>query len=394
MQAVRHTGGRWLLAATLLSTAHAAHAAQVPPIQPGEKPATGSTEAELWYGVDQSERELKNAPVIVRDPALNKYVHDVACRVVGEYCRDLRVYIVDAPQFNASMAPNGAMVVFTGALLRMQDESELALVLGHEFAHYWQRHSLRFWSSAKRTSAFTATFSVMTGFSLAGGVVQLLGAAGLSGFGRDMEREADRLGFARATGLHYDPQAGVRVWKRMQQEELANKRNRHNSVVFASHPRTAERLQDVTTAAAAANVDAPPIDHRSEYRAAMRPFLARWLDAELSRRMYDTAIQVIGDRKAGASEDEAGLFAFYLAEAHRRRGKDGDAATAAKLYAEAITHADAPAAAWREQGHVLRAQQQPAAAAEAFRQYLTRAPAAADRAFIEQDLKALEANTP
>lgn len=391
MTSRRARRGSGLLAIALVAAARLASAAQVPPIQPGEKPAAGSTEAELWYGVEQSERELRVAPVIVRDPGLNRYVRDVACRVVGDYCRDLRVYIVESPVFNASMAPNGAMVVFTGALLRMRDESELALVLGHEFAHYRQRHSLRLWNSVKHTSAFTASFTVMSGFSLAGGVVQLLGAAGLSGFSRDMEREADRLGFARASELHYDPQAGVRVWTRMLHEEQANKRNRHMAV-FASHPRTAERLEDVTAAAAAANAEAA-VDHRADYRAATRPFLARWLDAELSRRMYDTSIQVIGDRRADAGEDEAGLLAFYLAEAHRRRGGEGDAATAATLYAEAIAHPDAPAAAWRERGHLLRARQ-PAAAAAAFREYLARAPDATDRAFIEQDLKTLEATTP
>lgn len=389
------SGGRrcTLLALALWALTPFAHAGQVPAIRPGEKPAPGSTEAELWYGMGQSERELKDAPVIVRDPALNAYVRDVACRVVGDYCGDLRVYIVESPVFNASMAPNGAMIVFTGALLRMQDESELALVLGHEFAHYRQRHSLRMWTNAKSTSALSATFTIMSGFSLAGGVVQMLGAAGLSGFSRDMEREADQLGFSRATELHYDPTAGTRVWARMLREEQANKRRRGGSV-FASHPRTAERLQDITAAAANAPADAGTERRMAAYRAAMRPFLARWLDAELSRRMYDTSIQVIEDRKAGASEDEAGLLAYYLAEAYRRRGGATDAGKAADLYAEAIRHPDAPATAWREQGHLLRAAGQPAAAAAAFREYLGRAPAASDRAFIEQDLKALEATTP
>ncbi len=378
----------WMAMALAWPIAGVASGASITPLRPGETPAPGSLEAELWYGVERSERELRNAPVVVRDPALNRYVRDVACRVVGEYCRDLRVYIVDAPYFNASMAPNGALVVFTGALLRMQDESELALVLGHEFAHYRQRHSLQLWTRARKTSAFSSTFTVMTGFGLAGDAVQLLSAASLSGFSRDMEREADRLGFARMAALHYDPQAGVRVWTRMLREEQAD-HHRRGSPVFASHPRTAERLQDITAAAAATPV-ADPIRHQAEYRDAVRPFLSAWLDAELSKRTYDASIQVISDRRAGAREDEAGVLAYALGEAFRRRNQPGDAATAATLFAEAITHAGAPAAAWRAHGYALRAQGQPRAAAAALREYLARAPEADDRAFIEQDIHALE----
>ena len=161
---------RLAAALTGLLTSSLALAVVPPPLQPGEKPLAGSTEAELWYGMDQAEKELRQAPILVRDPALNDYVHDVACKVTGDYCPNLRVYIVDLPVFNASMAPNGAMLVFTGALLRMHDESELALVLGHEFAHFKLRHSLQFWQKAKHTSAFAATLGVIT-FGLDGGLL-------------------------------------------------------------------------------------------------------------------------------------------------------------------------------------------------------------------------------
>ena len=51
----------------------------------------------------------------VRDPALNAYVKNVACRAAEAYCKDLRVYIMNVPAFNASMAPNGMMIVWTGS---------------------------------------------------------------------------------------------------------------------------------------------------------------------------------------------------------------------------------------------------------------------------------------
>ena len=373
--------------AVALLVAGADAAPPTSPLQPGERPAAGSTEAELWYGMDQAEKDIKTSPILVKDPQLNAYVRGVVCKVVDDYCKDLRVYIVDVPVFNAVTAPNGVVLVYTGALLRMHDEAELALVLGHEFAHYRQRHTLQQWNKIKHTSAFVATLGVTTG-GVAGGVALLAGSASLSGYTRDLEREADRLGFERAVALGYDPQAGVRLWSRFFREEKANKSSRHFTV-FASHPKTEERLEDVRAAAAAIPAGTYH-DNHDAYRAAVKPFLAHWLDEELARRTYDTSIQVITDLREGAPADINGTLTFYLAQAYRqRRGKD-DATTASRLYKEAIAQVDAPAAAWREYGLDLKQNGQRKDAADALHRYLQLAPQADDRAFIEQYLAELE----
>jgi predicted Zn-dependent protease len=370
------------LVALLVATASSFAEPPPPPLQPGERPLAGSTEAELWYGIDQAEKGIKVSPILVRDPQLNAYVHGVVCTVTGDYCRDLRVYIVDVPLFNAEMAPNGVVLVFTGALLRMHDEAELAVVLGHEFAHYRQRHGLQYWNKAKHTTAVFTTFGVAGG-GLVGGVAQMAGKASMFSYSRDFEREADRLGFATAVSHGYDPQAGVRLWSRILREEKASKSS--HFVVFASHPKTEERLEDVRAAAAAI----PPGDYHDghvAYQAAVRPFLAHWLDEELARRTYDTSIQVIADLRDGAPESSLGTLTFYLAQAYRQRRGDGDAAMASRLYRDAIAHADAPPAAWREYGLDLRQDGQRVAAADALHRYLQLAPQADDRAFIEQYL--------
>ena len=48
--------------------------------RPGQRPAAGSDEDELWYAMDRAERDLQQHPSLVRDPALNDYVRGVACR--------------------------------------------------------------------------------------------------------------------------------------------------------------------------------------------------------------------------------------------------------------------------------------------------------------------------
>lgn len=383
-----------LTIALTLSPGSADAADPFPHLQPGERPVPGSTESELWYGMDQAEKEIRNSPLIVRDPELQRYVEGVTCKVVAEYCKDLRVYIVDIPVFNASMAPNGVTLVFSGALLRMRDESELAVVLGHEFAHYKARHSLEGWQSAKRTTAFLSTFGLVTlgvGVPIAGNIALLGGMAGLSKQSRDKEREADTLGFEVATAHGYDPQAGVRVWERLNREEKADRTHR-NRAVFASHPQTEERIVDIRAAAAKAGVQDPKT-YAEDYRAAIRPFLQRWMESELSRRTYDTSIHVLGEFKQDATPDTVALATFYLGEAHRRRNKGEDMTRAGELYAETLALPDPPAAAWREQGMLLRTRGDTAGAANALRNYLQVAPEAGDAALIQHYLTRLE-STP
>ena len=63
--------------------AGSAYSAEVPPIKAGEKPIPDTTEAELWYGMDQAEKNIRLSPYIVHDKALNAYVKDITCRVAG-----------------------------------------------------------------------------------------------------------------------------------------------------------------------------------------------------------------------------------------------------------------------------------------------------------------------
>jgi predicted Zn-dependent protease len=377
--------------ATLLALAAPALWA-VDAARPGQRPAAGSDEDELWYAMERAERELQQHPTLVRDPALNDYVRGVACRVAAEHCGDMRVYIVEQPWFNASMSPNGMMIVWTGALLRFQDEAELALVLGHEFAHFRQRHSLQQWRRAKRSSAFLGSFGLLAwggGAGAAGYLANILGTASMYQFSRDAEREADRIGFAVATAQGYDAHAGARLWQRMKDEEDARRYGKPVPV-FASHPKTEERLEDVREAAEASG-QATGESGREAYRAVVRPFLAHWLELELSRRMYDSSVRVITDLRAQAEPELQATYAFFEGEAYRRRAGEGDLARAHALYAEAIALPDPPAAAFREHGLALRADGRRELAAATLARYLELAPNAEDAAFVRHYLDELEA---
>lgn len=357
---------------------------------PGTTPVAGSDESELWYAMERAETELKRSPLLVRDPSLNDYVRDVACKVAGGHCKDIRVYVMDVPQFNASMAPNGMMLFWTGALLRIRDEAELAFVLGHETGHFTAQHSLRQWRRMKDAGAWLGAFQMVAYGAGAGGIAQLgmlAGYAAIFKYSRDMEREADALGFDGVVAHGWAPQAGADLWARMWREEQTRRYDRPLPV-FSTHPASQERLNDIKAEAAA--IPDPPTDRgRDRYRAAVRPLLPKLLDAELGNRRYAGSLLVIGELLADAPAEDKGLLTFYLGEAHRRRGLGDDKAQAAKLYARAIALPDPPAAAWREHGFAQRAAGDSAGARASLQRYLQDAPNAEDRAFVQRELDKL-----
>ena len=104
-------------------------------IKPEERPSIESVEAGLWMQMNNYEEQLKTSGSRVKDKNLDKYLKDLLCALTV-YCKDIRVYVLDIPYFNAFMAPNGMMVVWTGLLLRAENEAQLSAVIGHEAGHH------------------------------------------------------------------------------------------------------------------------------------------------------------------------------------------------------------------------------------------------------------------
>lgn len=140
-------GFRWLtIAAGTAGIACSPLAAEKPALPPpyeGVYQPVGVDEIGFWRENDEHERILATSPLVIRDERLNEYLGQVLCRTVGhDRCEAVRIYVVRDPIFNASMTPNGTMRVYSGLLMRVRNEAELAAVLGHEFGHFEKRHSL------------------------------------------------------------------------------------------------------------------------------------------------------------------------------------------------------------------------------------------------------------
>ncbi len=102
---------RAVLAAVLLVISGAARA------QPAE---SDSDEAGLAMQMTSAENNIKTSSALIRDGALNSYLRGVACAVAAASCPALRVYLVEMPGENVIALPSGALVIWSGTLIRLE----------------------------------------------------------------------------------------------------------------------------------------------------------------------------------------------------------------------------------------------------------------------------------
>ncbi len=344
-----------------------------------ERPAAKSDEGGLWMQSDENEEHIRNSPLLVHDPDLNAYVRSVLCKVAGARCGSLRVYIVKIPYFNAYAMPNGAVVIWTGLLLRVENEAQLAMVMGHEMTHFFNQHGLKNYESRRDTANVMA-------FVALGGIYALpiLAIAGgmLQSYSRDQEREADSGGFDLATAAGYDPTQAGAIWSFMAAEDKAEPEHSRFSLFGSTHPANEERLATLSKRGAELAASGAKWTIGADiYRAHMAPFREAWLDDEVARGDGNASVIVL--ERLSAAEPTSGLLRYYLGESYRRRNQTGDIQRAVDAYTQAIACPDAPASAWRERGLLAMKNGDKAAAQRDFNTYLSHAPQADDRAMVQ-----------
>ena len=132
----------------------------------------------------------------------------------------VRVYVIDNKEWNAMAMGNGALWVFDGIMKDMSDD-ELAIVVGHELAHYTHEHSRRqmrkgMWGQMGTLAALLAAEAIdNNAVRTAAQLGTALGfSAWMSGYGRDLEDQADRVGLRYAYEGGFDVSGAPRVWQR------------------------------------------------------------------------------------------------------------------------------------------------------------------------------------
>ena len=366
----------------------------VPLIGPGYQP-TDRDELGLWQEMRRVEEEVAGSNLLIQDPQLTGYLKGLIGRVGGPAAQDFRIYLAHIPEFNAMMFPTGFAVVFSGLLLRMRNEAQLAGVIAHESGHFLRRHQIRSWRDMKRKTDILAIGSMLAGIGggaagvYVGDYVQLaqLGAImSLFQYSRSMEAEADAIGVKLLAENGYPPIEMANVWQQLIGEETASARyrrkHRRRGSLFDTHPSPDSRMADLKLSAAEVTDAGKSYDSgRERYLSTIGPIRAMLLDDQV--KLNDPgASQYLIDTLA--KDGWNGLLRYYEAEVWRLRNRRGDDLRAAQGYAASVAYPDAPADAWRWHGISLMKAGRTGEARAAFTRYLTMKPDASDAAWVRQ----------
>jgi len=187
---------------------------------------------------------LLGAVPLVRDDALQRYVNQVGNWVAlqsGSKGVTWRFGVLDTEDINAFAAPGGYVFVTKGLYRLLNNEAELAGVLGHEIAHVTQKHHLKV---LKQSSLIGALGQVASSKAKSSDqVVQNLIGNGAEimarGLDKDAEFEADRVGMVYAARAGYTPWGLPDVL-----QDLAGlpAKDSRTSLLTQTHPHPADRL--------------------------------------------------------------------------------------------------------------------------------------------------------
>ncbi len=282
-------------------------------------PVTGKTQlmmltADQEVAIDrqQSPFQFSSDYGIVQDRSLNQYINQVGKNLVPYAHRPDMPYnfqCVNAIYINAYAFPGGSIAVTRGILLSLENEAELAALLGHELGHVNARHTAEQVSKSQLSSLFVSGLAMLADSQAQGlgNLTQQLGALGqglyLAKYSRDNEREADSLGHDYMVSAGYGSQGFVGL---MEMLNTLNKQQPSSAqMLFSTHPMSDERL------AAAVQRDQGPY-LRSRNAPVHRE---RYMDQTAALRQQKKAIESMqeGEKFLGQEKYDSAQAAFSSA---------------------------------------------------------------------------------
>ncbi len=213
---------------------------------------------------DRIAREIYRDPDYIDDPVLLEYVEGIwqpllaAARARGDLSPELnqrfawQILLGRDRTVNAFALPGGYLGLHLGLIAVVTSRDELAAVLAHELSHVTQRHISRLISKQGEQTPWVIGAMILAALAasknpeaanalIVGG--QAVAIQNQLNFSRDMEREADRVGFGVMTQAGFAPQGFVAMFDKLQQAARLN--DNGSFPYLRSHPLTTERIADV-----------------------------------------------------------------------------------------------------------------------------------------------------
>ena len=417
----------WLVIVSMLLPACASR--NVPPIGAGGQPFKPEKgERELWAKAEQEEAQLLKKSKTYDDPLLDEYLGRVADRLTPDQVRaaggpGFKFGVISDPTLNAFAMPNGRIYVHTGLLAKLDNEAQLATILGHEMTHVTNRHALRFDRDqqnkiiAYNVAAVLASIGIavaagsrqrsgdpigaavlsQTANAVLGLGLQLATIAAITGYGRDLEREADREGMDKLVHAGYDPREAPKVFELLKKD--SGDRGSLETFFFASHPKLQERIDSThelvkTRYANAATETA--LRNSDDFDLRMRTVVRDNAALDIKAGRFTLAQQQLDRVLAITPKDP--VAQLYYGDLHRLQAQRARSAAdksdhtrkALTRYEQAAELDPAYPDPFRQLGFLYYQQKENARAKEAFEKYLALKPSAPDARRIKEYLLELD----
>ena len=283
-----------------------------------------SREQEIGIDREKSPHQLSADYGPVRDQGLKSYVNSTGQRLAALSHRPEMPYSfqpVNAVYVNAYAFPGGSIAATRGILLEMDNEAQLAALLGHELGHVTARHTAQQMSRGMLTSLVISGLGA--GLSIAdqgqyAGLVTGLGGIGagalLAHYSREHERQADALGMEYMTKAGYSPEGMVGLMDLLRQK--SKRQPSALETMFSTHPMSSERYATARERARnqyASALNNPLFRDRYQDRTAglrrIGPAIRKMQEGEklMAQQKYEAAEAAFAEALDRAPNDYAGL---------------------------------------------------------------------------------------
>ncbi|MBU2590435.1 MAG: M48 family metallopeptidase [Nitrospinota bacterium] len=216
------------------------------PILPKRCSAMTDLEGEVKIG-QRADKEIVKEFGLINDKRIAKYVDEVGQRVVAGIREPLFEYhfkVIDTEDINAFALPGGYIYITRGMLAFINNEAELAVILGHEVGHVTMHHGIKKMQKANAALLVTILGMVTAASSEDAGAWAMTTTALsqniITGYGRDAEMQSDQLAIAYASQVGYDPKVIASFFSRLKNRERFGGHGYHG--FLASHPDTIDRI--------------------------------------------------------------------------------------------------------------------------------------------------------
>jgi len=206
-----------------------------------------STKQEVALGRATSDQVISEFG-IYQGPELEKYINEVGQKLANVCERKEITYsftVLDTPMVNAFAAPGGFIFVTRGILRELDDEAELAGVMGHEIGHVVYRHGAKQFEKAFGYSAIVMIGEIITKRDLSQlrQYTDFFVSLMFLGYSRSNEFESDNAGARYALASGYDPRGMVEFFEKL--KTMEKKPPSKFETLFRSHPPTGDRIKRI-----------------------------------------------------------------------------------------------------------------------------------------------------